>query len=324
MSNQKISPIRIGRSNASKNILYSLMLFGAGAIFGGFVGVYIFLNITGGSAQPSQPISAPSLSLESNTGLNQSAELADGANQPDIVDTEPAEPIITSETEMNDEPNEASIPSSAETNNQSNEASEAAVVTEAQAAPVQNEAALPPKLFRIVSEESEARFSVYETFPEGTAVGRTNQIAGDIIVDFNNPSNSQLGTIRINLRTLQTDDPDRDRSIRCCVLLTAQQAYEFADFVPTALTGLPSQVAIGQSIPFQVTGDLTLRGVTRPVTFDINLLVVHEDLLQGLATTIVNRTDFSILNNSDNGFDYHGVEEEVELEFEFVARSVTE
>ena len=183
---------------------------------------------------------------------------------------------------------------------------------------------LSPQLFRIVSEESEARFSVYETFPEGTAIGRTDQIAGDIIVDFNNPSNSQLGTIRINLRTLQTDDPDRDRSIRCCVLLTARPEYEFADFVPTSIGELPSQVELGQPSSFQVTGDLTLRGVTRSVTFDVNLTVIDADVLQGFATTAVNRMDFSILNDADNGFDYHGVEEMVTLEFDFVARSVPE
>ena len=49
--------------HTQKNILYSLMLFGMGAIVGGFAGVFIFMYITGGSAQPSEPISAPSLSL---------------------------------------------------------------------------------------------------------------------------------------------------------------------------------------------------------------------------------------------------------------------
>ena len=293
--------------HTQKNILYSLMLFGMGAIVGGFAGVFIFMYITGGSAQPSEPISAPRLLLELSNSESQTIESSSETNLSAPTHTAMNETMIDPETAIG-----------SESNGETTASSGADVVA------VPETTILSPQLFRIVSEESEARFSVYETFPEGTAVGRTNQIAGDMIVDFNNPSNSQLGTIRINVRTLQTDDPDRDRSIRCCVLLTAQPEYEFSDFVPTSFIGLPSQVELGQTITFQVTGDLTLRGVTRSITFDVNLTVIDVDTLQGFATTSVNRTDFSILNDADNGFDYHGVEESVTLEFDFVARSVPE
>lgn len=293
------------------NLIYSLFLLGVGAIIGGFAGVFIFMYITGGSATPSEPISAPALSLET-------------------FDTSAAEPEEEPPTAVSAAlAEEASVDAAAE-----NLPTPVAVVvdgggeaelvdpapTEAAAAPD----ALPPQLFRIVAEESQARFSVYETFPEGTAVGVTNEIAGDIIVDYNMPANSQLGTIRVNLRTLRTDDPDRDRSIRCCVLLTAQRAYEFADFVPTALKNLPAQAEIGQTLNFQVTGDLTLRGTTQPVTFSVVLTLASAEELRGSATTTVNRSDFGILNDSENGFDYHGVEEKVTLAFEFVARAVSE
>jgi polyisoprenoid-binding protein YceI len=298
---------KLKSSHAQKNLLYSLMLFGMGAIVGGFAGVFIFMYITGGSAQPSEPISAPSLSLESLNNENRTIEPAAKTNLLAPTGAELNETITDPETEIDTESNEGTTSSS-----------------ETEVIAISESTILSPQLFRIVSEESEARFSVYETFPEGTAIGRTDQIAGDIIVDFNNPSNSQLGTIRINLRTLQTDDPDRDRSIRCCVLLTARPEYEFTDFVPTSFSELPSKVEFGQAIAFQVTGDLTLRGVTRPVTFEVNLTGIDADTLQGFATATVNRTDFSILNDADNGFDYHGVENTVNLEFDFVARSVPE
>lgn len=261
--------------SASKNILYSLLLLGIGAALGSALTLYLFVTITGGTAVPSEPISAPTLSLDTLTPPADSATVA------------PPESSI-------------SVPATA---NESN--------------------TLMPQLFRIVSAESEARFSVYETFPEGTAVGRTNQIAGDIFVDFNTPANSQLGTVRINLRTLRTDDPERDSSIRCCVLLTAQQQYEFAEFVPVNLLDLPEQVQIGQPVTFRIIGDLTVRGTTQPVTFDIELNPISESELRGFATTVVNRSSFGILNNSENGFDYHGVVEEVTLEFDFVARAVS-
>jgi polyisoprenoid-binding protein YceI len=253
--------------------------------------------------------------------MNQGEETLADTNPSRLIDNEPNETDITSEAMIEDEGNETIIISDEAIENESSDVS---IISEPEKVAEPTAKILSPQLFRIVSEESEARFSVYETFPEGTAIGRTDQIAGDIIADFNNPTNSQLGTIRINLRTLQTDDPDRDRSIRCCVLLTARPEYEFADFVPTSISELPSQLEPGQSISFQVTGDLTLRGVTRSVTFDVNLTVIDADILRGFATTAVNRTDFGILNDDENGFDYHGVEEMVTLEFDFVARSVPE
>lgn len=290
------------------NIVYSIFLLGVGAIIGGFGGVFIFMYITGGSATPSEPISAPALSVE--TSGASAAEVEEG--QPTAVSVALAEETAATE----------SLPTPVAAVLEDGEAESAAPVPIEAATATPD--ALAPQLFRIVSEESEARFSVYETFPEGTAVGRTNEIAGDIIVDYATPANSQLGTIRINVRTLRTDDPDRDRSIRCCVLLTAQRAYEFADFVPTALHDLPAQVELGQIFNFRVTGDLTLRGTTQPVTFSVVLTLVNADELRGSATTRVNRSDFGILNDAENGFDYHGVEESVALEFDFVARAVSE
>lgn len=106
------------------------------------------------------------------------------------------------------------------------------------------------------------------------------------------------------------------------MLLTGRDEYEFGEFRPTSISPLPAQVTFGQPIPVQITGDLTVRGATNPVTFDVTLNLPGESELRGLATAQVNRRDFGILNNADNGFDYHGVADEITLEFEFVARVV--
>jgi polyisoprenoid-binding protein YceI len=102
-------------------------------------------------------------------------------------------------------------------------------------------------LFRIVPEESEVRFIVDEIMPPRNGlVGNTNQVAGDIIVDLDHPRNSRVGTIRVNLRTLRTDEPGRDQALRGEILLSARPEYEFSDFAPTAISGLPDSVSIGQ------------------------------------------------------------------------------
>lgn len=281
-------PVQTRRRGLGGYIAFGLIMFIVGAIVGGAVGVFTFIRITGGTGEPSAPISAPTLSLGNATPTIQAAIIPTEGDNTSIaaVPTLVPTPLV----------NPTQIPVSPEPSAR--------------------------RLFRIISEESEARFAVYETFPEGTAIGRTDQIAGDIIVDFDTPANSQIGTIRINLRTLRTDDSDRDRSIRCCVLLTAQDAYEFSDFVPTSITGIPPQIQMGQTVTFQVTGNLTLRGNTRPVTFDVSVTPNSEYEVRGTATATVNRTDFGILNDDQNGFGYHGVAEQVTLTFDFVAREV--
>lgn len=281
------------RNDNWRIVAFALFFMFIGALIGGIVGIFIFIRITGGNATPSQPISAPTLSVETVILPSETPFIGDSA--PTAVPT-----LIDSVESQSNGITPTAIPAVVEP---------PSVVAS-------------PQLFRIVPEESEALFSVFETFPLGTAVGRTSEIAGDVIVDFNSPANSQLGTIRINLRTLATDDFDRDSSIRCCVLLTSRPEFEFTDFVPTTITGLPDQVVIGQTIPFQVTGNLTLRGNTRPVNFDVSLTLSSTSEIRGFATATVNRSDFGILNDAQNGFDYHGVEEEVNLEFTFVARAV--
>lgn len=275
------------RNDDWKIIIFALFFLGIGIAIGAGGGIFMFIRITGGNATPSQAISAPTLSVEMISMPSDTPALdITPTNLPDLIGSTSIEATSV-------------------------------IVT-----PYATQAIVSPVLFRIVPEASSALFSVFETFPLGTAVGQTNQIAGDIIVDFNNPSNSQIGTIRINLRTLATGDFDRDSSIRCCVLLTSRPEYEFTDFVPTTITGLPEQVEIGQIVPFQVTGNMTLRGITRPVTFDVSLTLSSTEEIRGFASSTVNRSDFGILNDSENGFDYHGVEEEISLEFNFVARAV--
>lgn len=262
-----------------------------GGIVGGVGGVFVFIRVTGANDQPSAPISAPTLSLDSQSTSVPTQTAALPTVQPTTAVTQAALPSPTHNMAAMTMPTAPPQPPS-----------------------------LPRQLFRISSSESVARFAVDETIPAGTAVGSTNQIAGDFIIDFANPANSQLGVIRINLRTLRTNDPERDNSIRCCVLLTSQDAYEFTDFTPTSISTLPAQIALGQTVNLQVTGNLSLRGVTRPVTFSLALTLESLDVVRGQAEAVVNRGDFGILD--DDMLAYHGVAQQVSLEFDFVARAV--
>src|SRR6185436_15591004 len=100
--------------------------------------------------------------------------------------------------------------------------------------------------FQIVPAESEVRFLIDEVLrgEPVTVVGRTDQVAGLIAVDPTNPTNTTIGTIRVNARTLVTDSDQRNRALNNRILQTDQ--FEFIEFTPSEIQGLPEQVTLGE------------------------------------------------------------------------------
>ncbi|MGQ9909894.1 MAG: YceI family protein [Candidatus Flexifilum sp.] len=173
--------------------------------------------------------------------------------------------------------------------------------------------------FAIVPAESEVRFMLDEDLrgERITVVGTTREVAGQIRVNFADPAASEVGTIRINMRTLATDNEFRNRAIRGQILRTSEPANEFSDFVPQSITGLPETVTIGQPFSFQISGTFTVLGTPRPITFDVTVTPVSETRIEGSARAVINRNDWGLTIPSVPGV--ANVEEEVELEIAFVA-----
>jgi polyisoprenoid-binding protein YceI len=173
--------------------------------------------------------------------------------------------------------------------------------------------------FAIVPAESEVRFMLDEDLrgERITVVGTTREVAGQIRVNFADPAASEVGTIRINMRTLATDNEFRNRAIRGQILRTSEPANEFSDFVPQSITGLPETVTIGQPFSFQISGTFTVLGTQQPITFDVTVTPVSETRIEGSARAVINRNDWGLTIPSVPGV--ANVEEEVELEIAFVA-----
>jgi polyisoprenoid-binding protein YceI len=172
-------------------------------------------------------------------------------------------------------------------------------------------------VFQIVPAESEARFIIDEVLDNQpkTVVGTTDQVAGEIALDPQNPTQTRVGTIQINARTLTTDSEFRNRAIKNQILQTDQ--YEFITFTPTAITGLPQSGAVGEPYTFQIAGDLTIGDVTRPVTFDVTTSAATESRLEGTATTTIAYADYGI--SIPQVRQVASVAEQVRLELDFVA-----
>lgn len=178
-----------------------------------------------------------------------------------------------------------------------------------------------PRIYSIMPEQSQVRFELGEDLRgvRTAVVGITDQIAGEIAVNLADLSSAQVGIIQINARGLATDNNFRNRAIHNEILETG--AYEFITFTPTAISGLPASAAPGETVAFSMTGNLTLREITQPVTFDVAATASSPDTLTGTATATVNRADFDLRIPSVRNV--ANVDEEVHLTIDFVANATS-
>mgnify|MGYP001367672849 FL=1 len=175
------------------------------------------------------------------------------------------------------------------------------------------------RVFTISQEGSQARFIIDEVLNGSpkTVVGTTNQVAGQISIDPNDVSSTRVGTIRINVRTFQTDSSQRDRAIQNRILETS--SYEFITFTPREITGLPGDPAIGRTYNLKITGDLKIKDVSREVTFDVTVKPESQSRLTGKATATIKYADWGI-SIPQVPF-VANVSDEVRLELDFLAVS---
>ena len=180
------------------------------------------------------------------------------------------------------------------------------------------------QLFRIVPDKSEAKFKIDELLlgEEVRVVGRTSELAGDILLNEENVAESEVGTVRVNVRTLITDNQFRNRAIRGEILESSKPEYEFSEFTPTAIESPSTTLTEGESVNLTITGDLKVRDIIAPVSFDATVSKDSTTRLSGVATTLIQREDFKLTIPEAKGV--ADISEEVTLELNFVAELVEE
>jgi len=176
-------------------------------------------------------------------------------------------------------------------------------------------------VFRIDPSQSEARFTLNELL-EGqptVVIGKTSQVAGEFRVE---PDQSQveMGEILVNARDLATDNNFRNRAIHNRIL--DSNTYEFISFAPTETILLPDEVNFGEGIDFEISGVLTIKGVTQQVIFTARITPISESQIEGHAETMLAYADYGI--NIPSVERVAEVDEEVLLEIDFVALAVSE
>ena len=173
--------------------------------------------------------------------------------------------------------------------------------------------------FAIVSDGTEARFVINEVLMgnDKTVVGVTSDVSGEIRLDPADPAASEIGPITINARDLTTDADRRNGAIRRFILQSDRDENQYITFTPTSIDGMPDAVTVGEPFEFQVTGDLTIRDVTRPETFDLSVTPASDIEISGSATTTVLYPEYGL--SIPEVPSVTGVEDEVRLEFDFTA-----
>ncbi|MEA2973873.1 MAG: hypothetical protein QOG82_2331 [Actinomycetota bacterium] len=125
-----------------------------------------------------------------------------------------------------------------------------------------------------VASGSEAGYRVREKLAAlpatSDAVGRTESVTGTVAVTR---SGSQLVAdsvdIEVDVSTLESNEDRRDNRIRTQGLESDQ--FPTATFVSTAPVTLPAGTEAGQAVTADLTGDLTLHGVTKRVTIPLEV-----------------------------------------------------
>ena len=175
------------------------------------------------------------------------------------------------------------------------EAPVAEVAAAATELPAEKAPAATARTFVIDPAQSEVSYFVEEEFfgaavPFVTAVGKTSAITGSIGLLVNG-SSVQIAEneFTVDLRTLTSDQARRDRAIRRDWLQS--ETYPFASFKASEVANLPADAALGQDVSFQLVGDITVREITQPITWDVTARLDGSSL-SGTATANLLMVDF--------------------------------
>ena len=170
--------------------------------------------------------------------------------------------------------------------------------------------------YKIDKAHSEAAFQVRHLLTK--VRGQFADFEGAIEFD---PDAPEAGSARFTIQaaSINTNEPTRDAHLRSADFFAA-------DEFPT-LSFVSREVRRRNAAEFDVIGDLTIRGITRPVTLEATYLGAAKDpwgndKLAFEAETTLNRKDFGLLWNAalETGGFLVGDEVRVQLSIQALAR----
>ena len=169
-----------------------------------------------------------------------------------------------------------------------------------------------PTQWQIDPAHSAAHFSVRHLMISNVR-GEFSKVSGNVVLDPSDLTKSSVEVI-VDATTIDTREPQRDEHLRS------------ADFLDVAnhpaITFRSKQITAAGAGRFKVTGDLTIRGVTRTVSFDVDgptppVKDPWGNVRAGVsATAKINRKDFGLVWNALTEAGGVVVGDEVSITFE--------
>lgn len=149
--------------------------------------------------------------------------------------------------------------------------------------------------YNLLKDQSEVSYKVREQLANislpNDAIGKTNQVTGKVVLKADGTIDSTASIFVVQAASIQSDHSQRDNYMRRNILQT--DTYPTVTFVPKELKGLPEPLPSSGLVEFQVTGDLTIRDVTKSVTWDVTG-TIQGDQATGVATTSFPFAEFNL------------------------------
>ena len=125
------------------------------------------------------------------------------------------------------------------------------------------------------------------------AVGRTDQVTGELVIEA---SRLMAATFSVNVGTITSDSSKRDNQFTGNIMDVS--TYPTADFVLTTPIDFGSIPLPGVQLTATATGDLTLHGVTRSVSFEVTTEYAS-NVIGVLGSIDITFADYGIANPSN-------------------------
>ena len=168
----------------------------------------------------------------------------------------------------------------------------------------------------IAPQGNEARYRIREQllgvdFPND-AVGATSNITGAIAFDAKGNVVPGESKIVVDVTGLKSDKDRRDGYVQRNTLKTEQ--FPTVVLVPTAVKGVKLPLPKNGTLNFELTGDLTVRGVTRPTTWR-GLAKFENGKITGNVATTFTFADFQMEKPKVRSV--LSVEDDIKLEYQY-------
>lgn len=147
---------------------------------------------------------------------------------------------------------------------------------------------------QLVPGESTVSYTAHERLfgqpsPFADVVGTTKSVEGEFLVRPNPAPVITALRVVVDLRTLKTDDSNRDVDIRDNYLHF--DTYPYAIFTAAGARVVAGAYTPGQAVTFTLAGTLRMRDTTHAETFTVRA-ALNGDTLTGLAAGVIHISDF--------------------------------